>query len=213
MPVARKSFIPSHAVSRFAPGAALIVASLLAGCASTQLDAQWKDPQLTSGNPLRGARVLIVCEAQDLVLRNLCQDRLSSDVSSAGATPVAAPDAGAGAPGGLPVYANAARTAGASAVMVATLTQDSTVARSGMSIGVGLGGFGGGGFGGGVGVSAPVGGTRTATGYASNGTIADATGRVMWTARASTAPSNDLNAQVADLTKSLVDGAKKSGLF
>ena len=41
-------------------------AVLLASCASTRLDAQWSDQQLTPGS-LRGARVMVACEAYDLV--------------------------------------------------------------------------------------------------------------------------------------------------
>jgi hypothetical protein len=87
------------------------------------------------------------------------------------------------------------------------------VAKSGVTVGFGLGGFGGGGFGG-VGVSAPVGDTRVATGYAANGSITDvASGRLMWTAKATSAPSDDLNSQVTELAKAVVTGAGKAGLF
>ncbi|MEO8155682.1 MAG: hypothetical protein ABI605_21670 [Rhizobacter sp.] len=187
---------------------------LMAGCATRPLDAQWADPQLASGNPLRGARVLVVCEAQDLVLRRVCQDQMGAQILAAGATPVAAPDAEANAAGNAAQYVAAAKAAGAKAVMVTTLSQDSSVAKPGFSIGFGLGGgLGGGGFGG-LGVSAPIGGTRVATGYAANSTITDAeSGRLVWTARASTPPSDDLNAQVADLAKTMVAGAGKAGLF
>jgi hypothetical protein len=146
---------------------------LLAGCATKTLDAQWSDPQLTSGNPLRGARVLVVCEAQDLVLRRICQDQVGAQVTAAGAMPVAAPDGAADASGNPARYLAAATAASAKAVLVTTVAPDSSVAKSGFTVGFGLGGFGGGGFGGGVGVSAPVGDTKVATGYAANGSITD----------------------------------------
>jgi hypothetical protein len=186
---------------------------LLAGCATKRLDAQWSDPQLTSGNPLRGARVLVVCEAQDLVLRRICQDQVGAQVTAAGATPVAVPDGAADASGSPARYLAAAKVANAKAVLVTAVAPDSSVAKSGVTVGFGLGGFGGGGFGG-VGVSAPVGDTRVATGYAANGSITDvASGRLMWTAKATSAPSDDLNSQVTELAKAVVTGAGKAGLF
>ncbi|HET7795030.1 MAG TPA: hypothetical protein VFL64_16730 [Rhizobacter sp.] len=184
---------------------------LLAGCASPQLDAQWADPELSAGNPLRGARVLVVCEAPDLVLRRVCQDALVYQLGLAGATPVPAPDvAGNPAPG---QYITAAKTAGAKAALVSTVSQSSTVVSPGFSIGFGMGGYGSSG-GGGVGVSAPVGGGAVSNGYAANGTITDAaSGRVMWTGRASAPPSNDVNGQMAELARIVVTTAKGAGLF
>lgn len=192
-------------------------ALLLTACASTSLDAQWADPQLTGGNPLRGARVLVVCEAQDQVLRRVCSDQVSAQVLAAGAVPVQAPDLGDGAapsaPGGPAPYLAAARAAHAKAVLVTAVAPNSTVAKPGFTLGVGLGGFGGN-VGGGVGVSMPMGGTKVETGYAANVSVTDvASGRLMWTARASEAASADVNAQVAALSKKVVAGAVKTGLF
>jgi hypothetical protein len=186
-------------------------AMLLAGCATTQLDAQWADPQLSAGNPLRGARLLVVCEAPDLVLRRICQDEVGLQVKAVGATPVAAPDvAGNPAPG---QYVAAARAAGAKAVLVTAISQSSTAVSSGFSIGFGVGGWGSSGAGG-VGVSAPVGGGAVSSGYAANGTITDVeSGRVMWTGRASAPASNDVNAQLAELARVVVTTAGKAGLF
>ena len=69
-------------------------------------------------------------------------------------------------------------------------------------------------MGGGVGVSAPVGGGKVTSGYAANGRLTDAaSSRLMWTARAAATPSSDVNAQLADLAKALLDAADKAGLF
>ena len=69
-------------------------------------------------------------------------------------------------------------------------------------------------MGGGVGVSVPLGGTKVETGYAANTSITDvASGRLMWTARASEAASADVNAQVSALAKAVVAGAGKAGLY
>jgi hypothetical protein len=80
---------------------------------------------------------------------------------------------------------------------------------------VGIGGFG---FGrhsaGGIGVSAPIGGGQVSQGYAANGRVTDAaSGRLMWTARASSPPSSDVNQQIAELSKSVLDAAGAAGLF
>ncbi len=80
---------------------------------------------------------------------------------------------------------------------------------------LGIGGFG---FGrhsaGGVGVSAPIGGGQVSSGYSASSRVTDvASGRLMWSARATTPPSSDINAQLADLSKTVVDAAQKAGLF
>jgi hypothetical protein len=69
--------------------AGLAGALLMAGCASTQLDAQWVDPQLANSS-LRGAKVLVACEAAEAVVKRICQDRLAAEVTAHGATPVMA---------------------------------------------------------------------------------------------------------------------------
>jgi len=80
---------------------------------------------------------------------------------------------------------------------------------------VGIGGFGiGRHSAGGVGVSAPIGGGDVTQGYAASARITDAaSGRLMWTARASTPPSGDVNAQIADLAKTLGDATAEAGLY
>jgi len=63
-------------------------------------------------------------------------------------------------------------------------------------------------------VSVPVGGGQLSTGYSANGRVTDvATGRLMWSARANAPPSGDVNAQVAELSKAVLDAAVKAGLF
>ena len=191
-------------------------AVLLTACATSSLDAQWSDPQLVVGSPLRGARVLVVCESTDQVLRRLCSDQVSAQLVAVGAVPVPAPDVGDAAnsaPGGPAPYVAAAKAANAKAVLVTAIAPNSSVAKPGFTLGVGLGGFGGG-VGGGVGMSVPMGGTKVETGYAANTSITDvASGRLMWTARASEAASADVNAQVAALSKTVLAGAVKAGLF
>ena len=73
---------------RVAAVAALLT---LGACASgPQLDAQWRDPNLAGGF-LRGARVLVACDAAEVVIRQVCQDQLASEVVARGGAPVFVP--------------------------------------------------------------------------------------------------------------------------
>jgi len=190
--------------------------ALVAGCASTQLDAQWVDPQLAP-NALRGARVVVACEAYELVVKRICQDQLAAEVVARGGRPIVAPDTSNPAPGrplGDDQYLSIARNAGARAVLTSYVTPSATAASPGMSIGIGGFGVGSGGFGGGIGVSAPIGGGQVSTGYAVNSRVTDAaSGRLMWTAKATSPPSPDLHAQMAELTKAVFGAADKARLF
>jgi hypothetical protein len=198
----------------FFPLAAGVLA-LLGGCASTQLDAQWADPQLAP-NSLRGARVLVACDAYEQVVRRICADQLAAEVVARGATPVVAPEGGLPAPGQPQAgesYLAAAREAGARAVLASTIRPSATHVSPGLQIGIGGFGFGSGGFGG-IGVSAPLGGGQISNGYTANSRVTDAhSGRLLWTARATSPPSADLNAQMAELAKTVLGAADKAGLF
>ncbi len=196
----------------------VIAAALLAACATgPQLAAQWIDPQLGPQSAfLRDGRVLVACDVADLTVRQLCQDRLAAGVTARGATPVflgADMQIATDRPIDGQLLA-AARSAGARAMMVLTLTPAVTQVSQGFQIGIGGFGYGGGGGGVGVGVSAPVGGGRVTMGYAANGRVTDAgTGRLVWSASASTSPSSDLGLQLDALSKTVLDAAQKSGLF
>ena len=189
-------------------------ALLAAGCASTQLDAQWRDPALESSY-LRGARVYVACDVAETVLRQICQDQLAAEVVARGATPVLPA-------GDLPMATDrsldtqllpAARQSGAKALMVMTVAVGVSEVGSGFS--VGIGGFGFGNRSGvGVGASIPVGGTRVTSGYTANGRLTDAgSGKLLWTAKATSPPSSDVGAQMGELSKSVLGAADKAGLF
>ncbi len=202
---------PRHLLSTLAAG------TLLAACASTpQLDAQWTDPGLGAHSALlRGAKVLVACEAFDVAIRQVCQDQLASEVVARGATPVFVAAGtqlltdraldGQLLPG--------AKTADAKAVLVVSLAPSTVDAGSGPSFSIG--GFGlGRSSAVGVGVSAPLGGGRVTTGFQANGRVTDvSTGRLVWTASAAAAPSADLAAQFAALAKTVLDSADRAGLF
>jgi len=202
--------IPIHLVC-----AAIAVAALFAGCASTRVDAQWSDPQLAPSS-LRSARILVACEAHDETLKRICQDQLVAEVIARGATPVVAADIAVAGPGRSPnnePYLNAARQAGAKAVLTHAITTADVSTGSGVSIGLGAFGIGGGSVRGGAGVSVPVGGGQTNTGYALSSRVTDTTGRTLWTARASASPSSDVSGQLSELTKAVFGAADKSQLF
>lgn len=203
-------------IPRLHPALALAALAMLGGCASTRLDAQWADPQ-RSAHPLRGARVLIACEAYEQVLQRLCLDQLSAEVVARGATPVIGPDTTNPSPGrplGDQQYLGAARSAGARAMLTSVLTPAAVNVNPGLSVGIGGMRIGSGGFGAGVGVSLPVGGTQMHTGYSSNTRVTDvASGRLMWTAKATAPPSSDINAQLSELNKAVFGAADKANLF
>ncbi len=163
---------------RAAAAAALASVLLaLAGCASSQLSAQWSDPQF-AGKPARGDMVLVACQAPDLTLRRVCVDQLASRLGTLGALPVPAPDPGDGPAPDDAALLQVARQAGAAAVR-------------------GFGGTYRSGGGIGIGVAAPLGGAGPADiGYAASAALTDvASGRLMWSGRASAAPSRDAGAQ------------------
>ena len=192
--------------------AALVSLAALVGCASTVVDAQWRSNELPAGF-LRGAPVMIHCETPELVLQRICEDRLSTDLAALGARPVVAAQ-GAVAPMAADAQVlPAARSSGAKALFSVTIGVASQSVSQGMSIGIG--GFGYGSHSsGGVGVSAPIGGGQLSTGYSASSRVTEvASGKLVWTARATAPPSSDLNAQLAELSKIVVDAAAKAGLF
>jgi hypothetical protein len=184
-------------------------AAALAACATTQLDAQWVDPQLAPGS-LRGARVLIACEASETVIQQLCQDQLAAELVARGAIPVTLPQATAPT---AEAYAQAARNGAASLVLTQRVVPFGTTVSPGFTVGIGGIGFGSSGSAG-VGVTAPVGGGQISTGYTADTRLTDvSTGRVLWTARASSPPSRDVQMQVQELARAVFASADKSGVF
>lgn len=93
------------AIAARAGGSALAAGALFfVGCASTKLDAQWVDPQF-KGHSLRGAKVLVVCEAADLAIKRICQDQVAAQVAALDATPVKGPEGADPTPQPQPVAA------------------------------------------------------------------------------------------------------------
>jgi len=202
-------------LTRQARGALLATTlAALAGCATTQLDAEWRDPQASPG-ALRGARVLVACDAFEAVIVQICRDQMAGAVSAQGATPVFVPTNFPISPTRAidPQLLLAARDVGAKAMLVVTVAVASSNVSQGMSIGIGGFGFGSSG-GGGIGISAPVGGGNVTQGYAANGRLTDvASERLLWTAKATSPASGDINAQMSELSKTLFAAATKAGVF
>lgn len=193
---------------------------LLAGCASTAIDSQWADPEL-SRRSLAGAKVLVVCQAADLSVRLVCGDQMAAQVKALGGVPLLQPNTVDG--GMAPVVSPErdladARAAGAAALFSTQIAPETVSVSSGPSFSIGLGGFSGGGRGSGggvgLGVAAPIGGGSASTGYSASGAITDvASGRLMWSAKANAPPSSDVNQQLASLAKTLLESARSAGLF
>jgi hypothetical protein len=202
--------------------AALLIGSgvaMMAGCATTQVNVQWSDPEF-AGRSLRGEKVLVVCDAPDAAIRGVCQDQVAAQVRASGATAVISPDAGltVGPPPTNDKTLGAARAAGAKAILGSTIGPDVTVVSPGSSIGIGVGGYGGSGggtvIGGNVGIGFPLGGGQARTGYAANMVLTDvATVRLMWTGKVTTAASQNVSVQIGELTRVGVEAARAAGFF
>lgn len=198
----------------------MLLALLLAGCAGSRINAQWSNPQF-AGQPPRGAKVLVACEAADPTLRRICADRMAARLAALGALPVLAPDngdVGDAAVQGEAALLQAARSAGATVLLRTQLAPEVVAVAPGPTIGIGIGGFGGSyrsGGGVGFGMSAPIGGVGPAeTGYAATASLTDvASGRLMWSARASAPPSSDVAQQLTALATLLLDAARQAGFF
>lgn len=206
-----------HPSSPSAGFATLALATLLlSACASVPApDAVWAAPDIgAQARLLQGANVLVACEAPDVAVRNICQDRLAAAVAARGGRPVFVPGDTRLVAGPLDAQLlPSARSENATAILVMTLRPVATEATPSASFSIGGFGFGRGSALGG-GLTAPIGETRVATGFSANGRVTNAsTGRLVWTASASSPPSEDLPGQLSTLSASVVDAAARAGLF
>lgn len=196
--------------------ACLTATVLLSACASTRMDAQWTNPEY-QGRNVRGASVLVACEAQDLTLQRICEDQLAAAVSARGAKPTLnsqlAPASGA-PPAGNDPYVAAAKRLGARAIVRMTLSSGMPVAvDSGPSVGIGAGG-GGGRVGGGIGFSIPLGGARVSQAYGAETALIDpSNGATMWSGRASSSTSQNATGQITELAQTTVEALQSTGLL
>jgi hypothetical protein len=196
---------------------------LVTGCASTAIQAQWADP-LFAGRSLRGATVLVLCNAQAPAIQHICQDQIAARMLMSGIRPIMATAADLATAQGEQIADKifaAARRAGANAIWAATIAPDVTVVSPGPTIGFGIGGFGtsGGwhrssGVGGGIGVGLPIGSEQVNTAYAADMTLTDIeTGRLIWSSRLTTPASKDITEQVTQLVEVGVKSAQQAGII
>jgi len=207
---------------RTAAAVVVLGALLSTGCTTTRTQAQWTDPAFAN-HPLQGAKVLVVCGAQETVVRRICQDEVASQIRAIGADPLTAADADRVITGAGEIDAETAlavaRGMDAKGLFATTVSRESRDVVVGPSttvgIGVGTGGWGGGTrVATGVGVSLPVGDSRPVDGYGANMVLTDvAAGRLMWTIKVTAPPLRDLGAQIRELAKSGVEAAHGAGLF
>ncbi len=193
----------------------LFIATLLTACATTRMDAQWTNPEY-QGRNVKGAPVLVACEAQDLTLQRVCEDQLAAAVSASGAKPTLNSQLSALAPtasGTDPYLANAKRV-GARAVVRMTLNAGLPLAvDSGPSFGIGVGG-GSGRVGGGIGIGLPIGGSRVSQAYAAETALIDpANGATMWSGRATSSTAQNVTGQITELAQTTVQALQGIGLL
>jgi hypothetical protein len=196
---------------------------LFGGCASTAVQARWADPQFADRS-LRGATVLVVCNASATAIQRICQDQIAARMLMSAVRPVIATEADlitAESEQITDKIFTAARRAGANAIWAAVIAPDVTVVSPGPTVGFGIGGFGssGGwhrssGVGGGIGVGFPVGAEQVNTAYAADMTLTDVeTGRLMWSSRITTPASQDITGQVTELVEVGVKSAQQAGFI
>jgi hypothetical protein len=199
----------------------LLLAAVIAGCATTEMTAQWKDPAYSS--TLTGSRVLVLCQARDDTLRRVCEDQWATRLAAQGVAGIRSYSLPGFPPGGAAnpeEMAMAGRENGATVVASTQLIlSDFAVVNPGPQVGFGLGGgsgggYRGGGFGvGGIGLSFPVGGATTTRSLGSSTSLVDlASGAVIWSGSATTSASGDVASQVGALTQVTIDALHKAGL-
>jgi hypothetical protein len=217
MPMSAPALPSPTITARLLPG---LAALLLGGCASTQMGAQFVDAEIPK-QALRGAAVLVVCEAPEAATRLICESETSAELSRLGARPLTDPRLDGLMTGREPApeqYLPAAKAAGATAVFATSLRADHWWPSPASAVSVGIGAWGGsGGFSGGsagVGVSVPVGGTQAAPRLAASSMLVDvASGRVVWSASATSTRSGDASGQIGELVRALTAAVREAGLF
>jgi hypothetical protein len=200
----------------------LLLATVIAGCATTEMTAQWKDPAY--GGALTGSRVLVLCQAHDDTLRRVCEDQWATRLAAQGVAGIRSYSLPGFPPGGAAnpeEMAMAGRENGATAVAsTQIMLSDIAVVNPGPQVGFGLGGGSGGGYRGGgfsvggIGLSFPVGGATTTRSLGSSTSLVDlSSGAVIWSGSATTSASGDMMSQVGALTQVTIDALQKAGLI
>ena len=197
--------------------------SLLVGCATTQMNAEWRDATFAAAT-LKGHRFVVLCRSNDDTLRRVCEDQWADRLGAQGVVPVRSYSIGgfpwASADSSAEMRA-ALRANGAAALATMSLAlSDVAMVNSGPQIGVGVGGGSGGGYRGGgfsfggIGFSVPLGGGTVTQGLHAASTLVDvASGKLVWSGNASAPASSDVPGQVSALTQITTEALRKAGLI
>jgi hypothetical protein len=192
--------------------ATALSACVLAACATTKMDAQWSNPEFRSVN-LRGQTVLVACQARDFTVQAVCEDQIAAQLITRGAKPVNFAVVSPGAPPVNEAVDAAAKKANARVVFRTTLSTSIPTVSPGPTIGIGVGG---GGYRGGAagGISLPIGGGTVSEAYAADTAIVDvATGKLMWSGRATGPTGSDTTSQLSDLTRVTFESLQTAGML
>lgn len=213
-----RATIPRRA---WAAGAAAALAVSITACATTRMNAEWRDPIVAPG-AFKAARVLVVCRAPDETLRRVCEDQWSAQLGTQGLATAPSysianfPWASADTSDEMRA---ALRASGVAALAAMSLAPgEVTVVSPGPQVGVGIGGGGGGRGGGfsvgGIGISLPIGGPSATQGLGASAALVDvASARIVWSGKASAPPSGDVGAQVLALTQVATEAMRRAALF
>lgn len=206
--------LPSRRSRRFAPVVAAVLALSACASSSPRTDLAWTAPGVPANSGLlRGAPVLVACEAPDLALRKVCQEQVASELVARGARALPVSDGTADGRVADDQLLPEARAAGAGTILVVSLRPVATETGSGFQLGLGGFGFGRGSALGG-GVTVPVGGSRTVTALSASGRVSDvAAARLVWTATVTSPSGGDAVAQIDAVASALLDEAGRSGLI
>jgi len=194
------------------PVLAPISAILLSACASTKMEAQWSNPEFRNAK-LRDQSVLVACQARDFTVQAVCEDQIASQLAARGVKPIKFAVANTGTAPTNEAIDAAAKRANARAVYRTTLSTSIPTVSPGPTIGIGVGG---GGYRGGAagGISMPIGGSTVSEAYAADTAIVDvATGKLMWSGRATSPTGGDVTSQLSELTRVMFESLSGSGLF
>jgi hypothetical protein len=213
-PFAPKQSPGKSPVFRPRTAAGICAVLLVAACATTQMEAQWRDPQLAPQS-LQGKTVLVVCRGLDLTLERICEDKMTADVQAIGVK-VTRSDAHL-PPAAENALLDAAKVAGAEVVLATTLVPAGfDAAPTGGSVGFGVGGSSGSygsRSGGGIGISLPIGGASGPGIGASTNLTETASGKLLWSSRARSPKTSNEAEQINELSRVTVEALKGAGLF
>lgn len=190
--------------------------AVLAACATTRMEAQWTNPEFKNTR-LRDQPVLVACQARDFTAQAVCEDQFANQLAARGAKPIRFAVGNTGVEPTNDAIEAAARRERARAVVRTTLSTSMPTVTPGPTIGFGIGGgsFGGSGYGGGgAGISMPIGGNTVSEAYAADTAVIDvASGKLIWSGRATSPSGGDVASQLTSLSGVMFESLGSSGLF